>query len=126
MVKATLTTVLFQVLVTHHVELVLPGTHYLVRMLDGRISEQGLVADLRKSGKLDQIIDDAELQTQAEAAVESLQELAVDDLARDAMKIYGAGIDEKAKKKPRKLVEDERREAGAVKWGVYKEYLKAS
>ncbi|CAK5281621.1 unnamed protein product, partial [Mycena citricolor] len=40
------------VLVTHHVELVLPGAHYLVRMLDGRVDTHGTVRDLRAQGLL--------------------------------------------------------------------------
>lgn len=38
------------VLVTHHVELVLPGAGYLVRMLDGRVDVQGTVKALRERG----------------------------------------------------------------------------
>ncbi|TFY73932.1 hypothetical protein EWM64_g10080 [Hericium alpestre] len=47
------------VLVTHHVELILPGTYYLVRMLDGRIDTQGVVGELRKHGILDKLTHDA-------------------------------------------------------------------
>lgn len=32
----------------------------------------------------------------------------------------------KDKKKPRKLIEEERRETGSVKWHIYNTYLKAS
>ena len=34
--------------------------------------------------------------------------------------------DDKAKKKPRKLIKEEERETGGVKWKIYNAYLKAS
>ena len=48
-----------QILVTHHVELVLPGANYLVRMLDGRIDLQGSVQELQDRGLLEVIAADA-------------------------------------------------------------------
>lgn len=41
---------------THHVELVLPGTDYLVRMKEGRIEYQGAVEELRERGVLEGIL----------------------------------------------------------------------
>jgi hypothetical protein len=95
-------------------------------LLDGRIDEQGLVEDLRNSGKLDHITHDAEMQVQAEVAVEKLQEPTADETAEEVAKKNGGEADGKDKKKARKLVEDEHREEGAVKWSVYKSYVKAS
>ncbi len=108
-----------QVLVTHHVELVLPGTHYLVRMLDGRIDAKGTVKDLRAQGLLDEITQEAALeaheeQIQAEHSTEDTVE-AITDKPTDI-----------EAKKPRKLIKDEHRETGGVKWSIYKSYLKAS
>ncbi|KAJ7108139.1 multidrug resistance-associated ABC transporter [Mycena epipterygia] len=101
------------VLVTHHVELVLPGAHYLVHMLDGRIVTQGTIEDLRAQDLLDHIAHDAAVDVQKE-------ELAVAaDTSLNA-------TDAEPAKKPRKLVEDEHREEGGVKWKTYKSYLKAS
>ncbi|KAJ7108212.1 multidrug resistance-associated ABC transporter [Mycena epipterygia] len=102
------------VLVTHHVALVLPGAHYLVRMLDGRIVTQGTIGDLRAQDVLDHIAHDAAVEVQKEELV-----VAADtslDMTDDA----------EPAKKPRKLVEDEHREEGGVKWKTYKTYLKAS
>ncbi|KAJ7047868.1 hypothetical protein C8F04DRAFT_1060324 [Mycena alexandri] len=104
------------VLVTHHVELVLPGAHYVVRMLDGRIDTQGSVKELRAQGVLEDIAHDAAVEVKKE-------ELAV---ATEATTIE-ADLDAKEEtKKPRKLVKDEHREEGGVKWKIYKSYLKAS
>ena len=104
------------VLVTHHVELVLSGAYYIVRMGDGRIDLQGEVAALRASGQLDDIAHGEE-----HAALEDEHVVAekppLDSEETDAVQ---------KGKKPRKLVEEEHRAAGYVKWPVYKIYLVAS
>ncbi|KAJ7843057.1 hypothetical protein B0H14DRAFT_2359165 [Mycena olivaceomarginata] len=101
------------ILVTHHVELVLPGAHYLVRMLDGRIDTQGTVEALRVQGVLDEITHEAAVEVEKEEAV----------VAADTPEVPG---EQTEVKKPRKLVEDEHRETGSVKWSVHKAYLSAS
>ncbi|KAJ7468712.1 hypothetical protein FB451DRAFT_1560403 [Mycena latifolia] len=103
------------ILVTHHVELVLPGAHYVVRMLDGRIDTQGTVKELRAQGVLEEITHEAAVEVKKEELA-----LPVDVADPDTT---GAQVEAK---KPRKLVEDEHREIGAVKWGVYQTYLAAS
>ncbi|KAJ2929604.1 hypothetical protein H1R20_g7490, partial [Candolleomyces eurysporus] len=116
------------VLVTHHVELVLPGAYYLVRMLDGRIDTQGTVEDLRDQGVLEHITYDAAadlhkdemaLAAAKEASAESSSSNGEGD-AEDPAATPGEA------KKPRKLVKDEHRETGGVKWSIYKSYLEAS
>ena len=106
-------------LVTHHVDLVLPGAHYLVRMLDGRIDTQGAVADLRAQGVLESIEHSAMIDAHKEKL--SLVEMGVAEGSLDDTPKPDDVI-----KKPRKLVKDEHRETGGVKWSVYKTYLKAS
>ena len=98
-------------------ELVLPGAYYLVRMLDGRIETQGTVKELQAQGILKGIEHDAALETQKEELV--------------AAKTTSVDVEEspdttEVSKVPRKLVKDEHREIGAVKWSIYKSYLKAS
>ncbi|OBZ77340.1 ATP-dependent bile acid permease [Grifola frondosa] len=112
------------ILVTHHVELVLPGTYYLVRMLDGRIDTQGTVKDLRASDVLDDIASD-------EAVEAHKEELEVEAAEKPASDVIDAEPDTSMKtidkaKKPRRLVEEEHRETGSVKWSIYNTYLKAS
>ncbi|KAI0705448.1 multidrug resistance-associated ABC transporter [Earliella scabrosa] len=111
------------ILVTHHVELVLPGAHYLVRMLDGRIDTQGTISDLRESGVLTDIAKLEELNERQEADKygkymwrQSRWESGPDDFDKSKDK----------QKQPRKLVEEEHRETGNVKWRIYNTYLKAS
>jgi hypothetical protein len=54
-----------QILVTHHVELILPGACYLVRMVDGRIDTQGTMKELRALGVLDEIAQDSITEVEA-------------------------------------------------------------
>ncbi|KAJ7592171.1 hypothetical protein C8J56DRAFT_932695 [Mycena floridula] len=105
------------IMVTHHVDLVLEGAHYMVRMLDGRIDSQGTIKDLRAQGILEEIKRDAEAEAHDTEVVKE-EVVAVEGVDPKAP--------ENAAKKPRKLIEDERRETGRVKWPVYKKYLKAS
>ncbi|TFK37596.1 multidrug resistance-associated ABC transporter [Crucibulum laeve] len=107
------------ILVTHHIGLVLPGAYYLVRMLDGRIDTQGTVKELRAQGILDEITHDAEAEVHKEEIVEA-ETLAVAE-ADETQEPASAET-----KKPRKLIKDEHRETGGVKWSIYKKYLKAS
>jgi hypothetical protein len=99
------------------VELVLPGAYYLVRMLDGRIDTQGTVKELQAQGYLKGIAHDAVVEThKEELAVAETASISIEE-SLEAMEIS---------KKPRKLVKDEHREVGAVKWSIYKSYLRAS
>ncbi|KAA1467006.1 P-loop containing nucleoside triphosphate hydrolase protein [Dentipellis sp. KUC8613] len=110
------------ILVTHHVELVLPGAYYLIRMLDGRIDTQGTVADLRAQGVLDDIAQEEEVKAhQDEQAVAAKEETATEKAIESVLETEGA-----KDRKARKLVKDEERETGGVKWHIYNTYLKAS
>jgi len=86
-------------------------------MLDGRIDVQGLVTDLKAQGVLDGIKED-ELTLAKNVSVET-EETGVGETAKRPKT-------EEAAKKPRKLVKDEHREVGGVKWRIYNRYLQAS
>ncbi|KAF9025817.1 multidrug resistance-associated ABC transporter [Hymenopellis radicata] len=108
------------VLVTHHVELVLPGAQYLVRMLDGRIDTQGYVKDLKVQGTLDEIARDESTEAHAEGTMNAPEEVVADEVDSEDRASDGT------ERKPRKLVKDEHREKGSVKWNIYRKYLQAS
>ena len=100
-------------------QLVLPGAYYLIRMLDGRIDTQGTVKELQGQGLLKEIEHDATVETHKKELVVVAGTAAV------------TGVEEssdptKASKKPRKLVADEHRAIGSVKWSIYESYLRAS
>ncbi|KAG9009269.1 hypothetical protein FRB94_012338 [Tulasnella sp. JGI-2019a] len=132
------------ILVTHHVDMVQPGAYYLVRMLDGRIDTQGTIEDLESRGLLEAIVRDSSLQhTGAEGSGTKTP-------SDDAETIAGAVVEGKTDgeaskpaegpeittpptspaslvaKKSRRLIKDEARAKGNVKWNIYKTYLKAA
>ena len=98
-------------------ELVLPGAYYLVRMLDGRIEMQGIVKELQAQGVLKGIEQDAAVETHKE-------ELVVTETT--SVDVEESPDITEVSKKPKKLVKDEHREVGAVKWSIYNSYLRAS
>ncbi|KAF9258418.1 hypothetical protein L218DRAFT_964491 [Marasmius fiardii PR-910] len=106
------------VLVTHHVDLVLPGAHYFVHMLDGRIDIQGTVEELRDRGLLEGIAPGAVFEAHRDALAVAATE---EETGKDTADIF-----EETKKPARKLIETEARAAGRVKWKIYKKYLEAS
>ena len=91
-------------------------------MLDGRIDTQGTVKDLRSRGVLDDIAHDESVEVakeeQAVAVAEGFSEEPNADTPESA--------EAPNAKAPRKLIEEEHRETGTVKWAIYKTYLKAS
>ena len=90
-------------------------------MLDGRIDTQGTVKELRSRGVLDDITHDETVEAhKEEQAVETAEK------AADPIEEVENGTPAEQMKKPRKLIEDEKRETGGVKWNIYKTYLKAS
>ena len=112
------------VLVTHHVELVLLATAYLVRMLDGHIDAQGTSTDLRAQGLLEQITHSENVhaaQQQETGRGEESKELEVKEgLKGDVAATKGKRLSS------RKLVKDEHRDEGSVKRSVYNTCLKAT
>jgi hypothetical protein len=111
---------------------VLPGAQYLIRMLDGRVDTHGTISDLRVAGVLDNIVhvEAAEVAQELTAVVgeaEAAAEVAAEGEAGVAVaEAKDVAKDVLAGNKPRKLIEDEKREEGSVKWGIYKTYLQAS
>ncbi|KAH7882505.1 hypothetical protein F5I97DRAFT_1905629 [Phlebopus sp. FC_14] len=115
------------ILVTHHVELVLPGAHYLIRMLDGRIDTQGTLKELRAQGVLDHIAQDSAAEAKKEEPVQATEAPIEAEEVLKAGETSTSSAETKTKtKKPRKLVKDEHRESGGVKFSIYNAYLKAS
>ena len=98
----------------------IPGAHYLVRMLDGRIDVQGTIKDLRAQGVLGPIAEDENIMLEQEKPLE------LNEVTEPHPPLEGEASPSNATKKPRKFVEDEHRAEGTVKWSIYNTYLKAS
>jgi hypothetical protein len=87
-------------------------------MLDGRIDTQGTIKDLRASGVLEEIKQDAAV----DAAQEEITIIEPEGAISQEEEVENQDKD----KKPKKLIKDEHHETGGVKWTIYKSYLKAS
>lgn len=114
-------------------------------MLDGRIDTKGTIKELEELGVLDSIIEDSTLEKQEPEGVktprsddaETVAEAVLDDTdgkptdgaeethARMDTETTAVAGDKDKKKKARKLVKDEERARGNVKWKIYKTYLEA-
>lgn len=86
-------------------------------MKDGRIDSQGTIRYLQSQGLLEEITQEAAMEVQEQEPVVATEPLIEPGTPPDVVK---------ETQKPRKLVEDEHRETGSVKWSVYKVYLAAS
>jgi ABC-type methionine transport system ATPase subunit len=113
-----------RILVTHHVALCKSKTKYIVELGDGTVENSGFLEDLEEDGRLQTIISHEESQEQVEededpTAVNSEESSDVEN-GEPLKKI------DSRKAAPKKFVEEEARERGRVKTGIYLEYLKSS
>ncbi|BFZ62919.1 hypothetical protein YB2330_004031 [Saitoella coloradoensis] len=111
-----------RILVTHHVKLCMNGADYIMALSGGRIEHAGYLAELKRTGSLQHILDEEE--------DEEIERDAVPRDKADAHEIDG-DPEEMTKsvdlgKKPKKFVEEEARERGAVKTQVYSSYFLAN
>lgn len=86
-----------QILVSHHLELLLPSAHYILRLLDGRVDAQGRPAELRQSGELDGLVALEEAEIKHEEAITASE--AVDG---EAEAVDGQGEGDGDRKKAKK------------------------
>lgn len=123
-----------RILVTHHVGLCLPKAKYTVVLGNGTVEHAGSVEDLRRRGSLAEILkneqdeqdkekDDAR---KAAGAKGSALEKEISRRSEYSTKIDDGELDGKGKSKPKKFIEDEKRETGKIKYSVYNEYIKTS
>ena len=92
-------------------------------MLDGRIDTQGTLADLRAQGVLDEIAQSEGVTAHEEEQSAAVASPTAEKVVADEVGDSGAAT---RTKKPRKLIKDEERQEGGVKWNIYNTYLKAS
>ncbi|KAI1739122.1 P-loop containing nucleoside triphosphate hydrolase protein [Xylaria scruposa] len=122
-----------RILVTHHVALCESKTKFLMELGDGRVLNAGLVSELEETGTLEQIRSHEQGEQEAQfaevlrddqetIAADSEQISQVDTEALEAPLIK---VSSKVQT-PRKFVEDEKLEEGAIKVRVYSTYLKYS
>jgi len=121
-----------RILVTHHVALCESKTKYLVELGDGRVLNAGLLSELQEDGTLQNIksheqTDDELREDEAITAVNSDDSTDGEDDAQNGVNGNTLKkVTSKSAADPRKFVEEEKREEGAVKRHIYGIYLKAS
>ncbi|KAI8624244.1 P-loop containing nucleoside triphosphate hydrolase protein [Xylariaceae sp. FL1651] len=119
-----------RVLVTHHVALCEPKTKYLMELGDGRVLHAGLMSELEETGTLEQIKSheqgEQEIREEEEmTAVNSEQISQISEIDGEAAE-EPLAKDPSQAQQPRKFVEEEKKEEGAIKGRVYMTYLKYS
>ena len=121
-----------RILVTHHVGLCLPRAKYTVVLGSGTVEHAGLVKDLQRTGSLEAILKQEQLEEQEkDEGLEVPDDHVNGDALRKVMStrsepsaiIDDGGDHKKDKAKPKKFIEDEARETGAIKLTVYRQYL---
>ncbi|KAK6333028.1 hypothetical protein TWF718_010852 [Orbilia javanica] len=117
-----------RILVTHHVQLCLPKTEYIVELKDGQIERAASVTELKRTGSLTKIIEQEE---EAQKHDKENDELAIEVIAESSSQANGNSngngtVAAKVPKKPRTFVEKEAREKGAIKFSVYRKYIQSS
>ncbi|KAI3395735.1 hypothetical protein diail_958 [Diaporthe ilicicola] len=120
-----------RILVTHHVALCQSKTKYLVELGDGKVLHAGLLSELENDGTLDLIKSheqtDEEIREDENATAVNSNEPSDEDSEEDESNGNTLKkILSKQDNDPRKFVEDEKREQGAIKTHVYGVYLKDS
>ncbi|RUS21137.1 P-loop containing nucleoside triphosphate hydrolase protein [Endogone sp. FLAS-F59071] len=135
-----------RILVTHHVRLCLPGTKYLVKIDNGRLTVKGEIHELRANGELREILKDEEVDIDSATVVSSGENTIIDDSIEDVADEAAAAsssssstqkltidsikdsreADAKTTSTPRKLVQVEHKEEGSIKFKIYKMYFYAA
>lgn len=115
--------------------LVLPKTSYAVILAQGTVQHAGSMEDLRRTDVLEELMK-KEQESQKEEA--KADEEIIDDTTNSALtkifsnatersnKFDNSETDVQGKSQPKKFTEDEKRETGAIKTAIYKEYFNTS
>ncbi|KAG0198978.1 hypothetical protein BGX28_007646 [Mortierella sp. GBA30] len=126
------------ILVTHHVRLCIPTAKHIVLMNNGEITLQGSVQQLREQGLLNQVLEEDEDQNSDTSDNETVAD---NDLGSSssitnmpkAVRRKSSAKDLKAAEQPaapakdvQKLIQDETRQEGRVKWSIYMVYASAA
>jgi hypothetical protein len=103
------------ILVSHHVQLCLPGASNVIALENGRVQYCGASESFKISG-MPQELERAEKEPVSETQKDNKA------ATKHVKEISGASME---KKSPRKLVEAETRAVGQVRWGVWRMYFAA-
>lgn len=124
-----------RILVTHHVNLCLSRAKYAVILGEGTVEHAGSVEELQETGKLKKILkeEEEEPEKQDETVVLIEDEANGNTLKKvfsrrsgRTVKLDDSELNGHGKLNPKKFTEDEKRETGSIKFGIYIEYFSTS
>lgn len=122
------------ILVSHHVQLCVPGASYVVALDNGRVQYQGFREEFVSSGAINALVQstnqdksgdkpEAELVETVEEKIALQAETDESDPHSESSSTVAATP--KSEKKPRKLVEEEARAVGRISREIWETYIRA-
>ncbi|KAJ7108814.1 multidrug resistance-associated ABC transporter [Mycena epipterygia] len=113
------------ILVSHHVQLCVPGARYVVALDNGRVQFQGARDQFQSSAVMAGLVQSTTAEVQD--VKEETAIAALDDKGNEGSKAIAdtQPISKTEPKASRKYVEDEQRAVGRVAWSVWKAYILA-
>lgn len=115
------------ILVSHHVQLCAPGAGYIVVLDNGRVSFQGDREAFQSSGAIRTLVqttDEGESDNKEEEILE--KDLTKTEANSESSSTLAPVSEAKVeKKKPRKLIEEEKRAVGRIGREVWETYIRA-
>lgn len=113
------------ILISHHVQMCAPGASYIVALDNGIVLFQGSQDDFYKSGVIRTLIQSTQHEETNDKAdpvsVESVEKLAETEERSESSSTAVASV--KQEKKPRKLVEEEKRAVGRIGRDIWETYF---
>lgn len=113
-----------QILVSHHLDLLLSSADYIVRILDGRVAAQGTPAELKNELAGIVAVETAIARKEEPISADDATTLDMQKQGTEDMAVQKAK--DKKKGPARKLVKDEERAVGNVKLATYARYFRAA
>ena len=108
-------------------------TEYAVILGEGTVQHAGSVQKLQRTGILEQVMqqdregkDDKLEQQEFDEGMNGTLHKILSHVTERSQKIDSSEMDVQGKSQPKKFTEDEKREKGSIKLGIYQEYLTAS
>jgi ABC-type multidrug transport system ATPase subunit len=114
------------ILVSHHVQLCVPGATYVVALDNGRVQFEGSRDSFQNSAVMRTLVHSTDIVDVKDQAGEALEEKTEADQSSEYSSTIASPGDVKAEKKPpRKLVEEETRAVGRIKGDIWATYFRA-
>lgn len=112
------------ILVSHHVQLCVPGASYIVALDNGRVQFEGNRDSFQSSTVLRTLVHSTEPADGKDQVTEDLEEKVEADQASESSSTIASPAEVKVEKKPpRKLAEEEKRAVGRIGRDIWATYI---